>query len=151
MSAYHIAQINIARMLAPLDDPIMHGFVSNLDRINALAEATPGFVWRLKGDEGNATASRIFEDDYIIINMSVWESIDALFDYTYKSAHVEIFRQRRDWFKAMKDVYFALWWIPAGHTPTPQEARARLEHLREHGATPHAFTFKKRFEPQMEA
>ncbi len=151
MGAYHLAQINIARMLAPLDDPIMHGFVSQLDAINALAESSPGFIWRLQGAEGNATAIRVFDDDYLIINMSVWASIDALFEYTYKSAHVEVFRQRRAWFEAMSDAYMALWWVAAGHQPTPQEARARLEHLRAHGATDQAFTFKQRFEAPAEA
>jgi len=145
ISEFHLAQVNIAAACAPMHDPIMADFVANLDRINALAENAAGFVWRLHTPEGNATALRVFEDERLIINMSVWHSIEALFDYTYKSGHVEIFRRKAEWFGKMETPHMALWWVPAGHIPTPQEAKERLAHLAEHGATPHAFTFKQRF------
>lgn len=144
MSQYHLAQLNIARLKAPMDSPFMADFVANLDRINTLAEDSPGFVWRLKDDSGDATALRPFEDD-IIVNMSVWTDVAALSDYAFKSAHVEILRRRREWFDRMEDAYMVLWWIPAGHTPTTTEARERLEHFRQHGATPHAFSFRQAY------
>lgn len=142
---FHLAQVNIARMLAPLDDPIMAGFVSRLDELNALAEGAPGYVWRLKTEEGNATSIRVFDDDMLIVNMSVWENIDVLFTYAYQSQHVEAFRQRRDWFSKMDSHILALWWIPAGHIPTTEEAKQKFDYLNTHGPTPLAFTFKQRF------
>ena len=145
MTDYQIAQINIATMLAPLESETMSGFVARLDEINALAENADGFVWRLKTEEDNATAIRAFDNDQIIINMSVWESIDALFNYTYKSDHVEVFRQRRDWFSKMSKPYFAMWWIPVGTLPTPEEAQAKLNHIEANGITPLAFNFKQRY------
>lgn len=148
MSIYTIAQVNIAEMVAPLDSETMAGFVNRLDEINALAEAAPGFVWRLKGDENNATALRVFDNQSIIINMSVWESIDALFQFTYASEHVDVFRQRAQWFHRMKNHMLALWWVPAGHQPTPQEAKDKLAYLNARGATPLAFNFKQRFTPE---
>jgi hypothetical protein len=148
MAEYHLAQVNIARMLAPLDSPQMRDFVDNLDRINALAEAAPGFVWRLMDDSGNATDLRPFEDDWLILNMSVWQDVDSLYQYTYYSEHVEVFRRRHEWFEVIKEPMMALWWVAAGNTPTVTEAAKRLDHLRQHGPTAQAFTFKKRFEPQ---
>ncbi len=141
----HLAQVNIAEMIAPINDPVMAGFVNNLDRINALAEESNGFVWRLKGDEGNATAIRVFEYDFLIINMSVWEDIDTLFDFTYKTAHVEILKRKKEWFHHMKNMHMAFWYVENGHHPTPLEAKLRLEYIRKHGETPYAFTFKSRF------
>ena len=132
-------------MLAPLDDPIMADFVNNLDRINTLAEQSDGFVWRFKGDEDNATAIRVFEDDFLIINMSVWESKEALFNFTYKSDHVGIFTRRKEWFAAMRDMHMAFWYINKGHVPSPEEAKSRLAYLNQHGETPYAFTFKGKF------
>jgi len=145
MTDYHIAQINIARMLAPLDDPIMADFVNNLDRINALADNAEGFVWRLQTEDGDATALRVFDDVMLIVNMSVWESIDALFNYTYGSDHVDVFRRRRDWFDKMDQHHLALWWVPVGKLPTIEDARERLAHMDHNGSTPLAFTFKQRF------
>jgi len=145
MADYHIAQINIARMLAPLTDPVMADFTNNIDRINAVADQHAGFVWRLQTDDGDATALRIFDDDWLIVNMSVWERIDALFDYTYKSDHVAIYRRRKEWFTKMDSHYMALWWIPADHIPTTEEAKAKLNYMDAHGPTPLAFTFKQRF------
>lgn len=148
MPEYHLAEINIARMLAPIDSPVMAGFVARLDEINALAESAPGFVWRLVGDGNDATSLRPFDDDMLIVNMSVWESIEALHQFTYSSTHVEVFRQRKAWFEKMTDAYMVLWWIPAGHIPTVQEAKERLVHINTHGATPYAFTFKQQFAPE---
>lgn len=145
MTDYHLAQVNIAKMRAPIDSPIMAEFVAQLDAINAVAEAAPGFIWRLQSEAGNATSIRVFDDLMLIINMSVWESVEALFEYTYRSDHVDIFRRRGDWFERMETPHMALWWIPAGHIPTPQEAKDKLALLEREGATPLAFTFKCRF------
>jgi hypothetical protein len=143
---YHLAQINIGRTLGTMDSAIMAEFKANLDPINALAERTPGFVWRLKSDDGNdATSIHVYEDDYLLINMSVWESVEALRGYTYNSAHTDFVRRRAQWFEKLKEQIFALWWIPAGHIPTPQEGKEKLQYLREHGATPLVFTFTQRF------
>ncbi len=148
--AYHLAQINIARMLAPLDDPRMAGFVDQLEPLNALADASPGFVWRLQDEAGDATSIRVFDDDRILLNMSVWESLETLQDYVYQSTHLAPLRERKQWFEVPDAPHLALWWIPAGHIPTPQEAKARLEHLRRHGPTPQAFTFKQAFPAPVE-
>lgn len=143
MTKYHIAQINIARMKAPLDSEVMAGFVNRLDEINAIADAAPGFVWRLQTDEGNATYLRPFDDDKIIVNMSVWESVESLKDYVYKSPHAELLRGRREWFEEhFSSVFMAMWWVPEGHIPGMDEAKKRLKHLEEHGPSQFAFTFK---------
>jgi len=148
MATFQIAQVNIGRVKAPIDDPIMAGFVSQLDAINALADRAPGFVWRLQTDSGNATYLRPYpEDDRILMNMSVWESIEALRDYVYGSAHAEVMRQRRNWFELFAGAYIALWWVPAGHRPGIDEARRRLAHLDAHGPTQFAFTFRHTFPP----
>jgi len=143
----HLAQLNVGRLRAPVDDPSIDGFRSNLDRVNALAESSPGFVWRLQDDSGNATNIKLFEDELEIINLSVWESIDALADFAYRSAHVELLRRRREYFEAPSQPILCLWWVPDGTIPTPHEAMDRLEQLRRHGPTPRAFTFRQRFEP----
>jgi len=143
---YHIAQINIGRILGTMDSPIMAEFKNNLDRINAVAESSPGFVWRLTGDGSNdATSIHVYTDPYLLINMSVWENVDALFQYVYKSAHTPYVSRRREWFERLTIPMLALWWIPAGHIPTPAEAKAKLELLDQQGATPNAFTFRQRF------
>jgi hypothetical protein len=144
MSAYELAQLNIATMNEPLDSPVMADFVANLDRINALAEGSPGFVWRLQTEEGDATALRPLGDD-VIVNMSVWRDVESLNHYVYGSAHVEIMRRRKEWFQRMKEAYVVLWWVRKGHRPGVQEAIARLQLLREHGPSSEAFTFKKAF------
>ena len=115
---HHIAQINIARMNFPIDSPSMAGFVSRLDEINALADGSPGFVWRLQTPEGNATDLRPYEDERIIVNMSVWESIEALKHYVYRTAHAELLRDRRSWFEQFSGAMLAMWWVPAGHIPS---------------------------------
>lgn len=147
---FHLAQLNIGRMVAPIDAPEVADFVAALDPINAIADDAPGFVWRLQTEEGNATAIHVFEgDDLLLINMSVWESIDALSEFVYRSDHVDVMRRRREWFEKMDELFFVLWWIPAGTLPEPDEAKARLEHLRTHGPTPHAFTFRQSFAPDL--
>lgn len=150
MATYHIAQINIARMKAPLDDPVMAGFVARLDEINALADGSPGFVWRLQAPEGNATYLRPYGDERIIVNMSVWETIEALKEYVYRGGHAEVLLQRRDWFEKFSGVYAALWWVPSGHLPGIDEAKKRLAHLDAHGPSQFAFTFKAIFQPEEE-
>lgn len=143
MQDHHLAQINIARLLHPIDDPRIAGFVSELDPINALAEQSPGFVWRLKSAEGNATDIAYNDDPFVIVNMSVWQSIDALRDYVYRSRHLEIYKQRASWFEKMAKPHYCLWWIPAGHIPTVAEGRSRVEHYQLHGSTSHAFWFSQ--------
>ena len=145
MTQFHLAQINIGRMKAPLDDPIMAGFMARLDDLNALADSSPGFVWRLQTDEGNATYLRPYDDERIIVNMSVWESLTQLKAYVYHTAHAELMRQRQNWFEKFAGSYMALWWVPVGHIPGMDEAKKRLAHLEKHGPTPFAFTFAKPF------
>lgn len=148
MATYHVAQVNIGRVRAPMEDSLMEGFASRLDEINALADRSPGFVWRLQTPAGNATYFRPYpEDDRILINMSVWESIDTLRHYVYKTAHAELLRQRESWFEKFAGSYMALWWVPVGHRPGMDEATKRLAHLEQHGPTQFAFTFKKTFAP----
>ena len=142
MTTYHIAQINIGRVRAPLDDPQMAGFVNRLDEINAIADKSPGFVWRLQTPEGNATYLRPYDDDRILVNMSVWETVEAFKNFVYRSVHAEVLRQRQEWFEKFSGAYLALWWVPVGHTPGMDEAKKRLAHLDAHGPTQFAFTLK---------
>ena len=144
MSRYHLAQLNIASMKEPLESPGMADFVNNLERINALAEASPGYVWRLQDEAGDATAIRPFGDE-VLVNLSLWRDVQSLSDYVYKSAHTEMLKRRREWFAKVEQAHMVLWWVPAGHRPSVEEAAARLAHLREHGATAHAFSFRQAF------
>lgn len=143
---FHLAQANIARKRAPLDDPLMEGFVSRLQPLNMLADVSPGFVWRLQTDDGDATALRVFDDELILFNLSVWESIEALESYVYQTRHVGALRKRAEWFERPTKSPFVLWWIKAGHIPTEEEGKKRLEMLWENGPTAEAFTFSTRFE-----
>ncbi len=148
MSDFLLAQVNIGRIVAPLEDQIMEGFVSQLESINALAEASPGFVWRLKDEgSGNATNLTVNDDPRVIINMSVWEDVESLADYVYRSAHVKVMAGRRAWFERWEGPFMTLWWVPSDHRPTIEEALERLRLLARHGPTPQAFTFKQRFAP----
>ncbi len=147
MADFHLAQVNIGRALGPLDGPLMAGFMARLDEINALADASPGFVWRFQTAEGNATAVRPYDDDWILFNMSVWVTLDDLRQYVYRSAHSQLISRRKDWFEKFERPFMALWWVPAGHIPTVAEAKARLALLQEHGETAEAFSFKKTFAP----
>jgi hypothetical protein len=143
---HHLAQINLARMVAPLEDPVMAAFVAQLDAVNAAADRSEGFVWRLQGDAGDATAVRVFDDPTILVNMSVWSSAEALLKYVYQSGHGPVLRDRARWFSRMTEAHLALWWIPEAAPATVEEALRRLEFLRAHGETPFAFTFRRRFE-----
>ena len=143
-SDFNIAQVNIALPIEPTDSPLLAEFVAQLDPINALADRSAGFVWRLQTEDGNATAIRAFDDGRLIVNMSVWESIEQLAEFVYRSGHVAVMRRRREWFERMR-LHMALWWIPTGTIPTVAEAELRLAHLRANGPTPFAFTFKQRF------
>lgn len=141
MSSYELAQLNIATMHEPLDSPVMSDFVDNLDRINALAEQSPGFVWRLQTEEGDATALRPLGEN-ILVNMSVWQDVASLNQFVYKSAHIEIMRRRKEWFERMREAYVVLWWLAQGSRPTVAEAAQRLALLRENGPSEDAFTFR---------
>lgn len=145
MNDFHLAQLNIAEALDDLDSTTMKPFVDQLDEINALAEASPGFVWRLQDELGNATSINVFENPRIIVNMSVWENVEALSNYVYKSAHTKVMARRREWFHVMTSAYHVLWWVEQGHKPTLDEAKARLQQLREQGPGPEAFNFKTVF------
>lgn len=147
MNSYHIAQVNIARMKAPLDSPVMEGFVTRLEERDALADASPGFVWRLQTDEGDATYLRPYDDDRILFNLSVWESVETLKHYVYRTAHAALLRDRRKWFEHFTGAAVALWWVPAGHIPGVDEAKKRLSHLEMHGPSQFAFTFKENYAP----
>jgi Domain of unknown function (DUF3291) len=142
---YHLAQINIGRLIAPLDDPKIAEFVAQLEPINALADKAPGFVWRLQSESGNATDIAYNDDPSIMVNMSVWESLEALREYVYKSDHMKVLRDRAKWFEKMDKPHYCLWWIPAGHIPTVAEGRERLEHYQTNGATPYSFWFSQQF------
>lgn len=148
---YHLAQVNIARMRAPLDDLLMAGFVARLEEVNSHADGSPGFVWRLQTAEGDATALRPYADGLILINLSVWSSLEDLRVFTYSGQHREVMSRRREWFERFDGAYVALWWVPADHTPSPVEAREHLDYLRAHGPTAYAFTFAQPAPPPDQA
>ncbi len=143
----HIAQLNIGILLVQRDEPMVAGFMEALDPINAIADASPGFVWRLVTPEGNATAIRPFDDERILVNMSVWESIEALEAFTYRSPHTPYIGRRREWFQRFEGHFMVLWWVAAGHLPDVEEAKERLALLERDGPTRAAFTFRRRFPP----
>jgi hypothetical protein len=149
MSRYELAQLNIAKMKGPLDSPLLADFVSSLDRINALADTSAGFVWRLQTTEGDATAMRPLGED-TLVNMSVWRDVAALRNYVYRSGHVDVMRRRKEWFEHMAAAFVVLWWVPKGHRPTIQEAISKLELLRSAGPSENAFTFRQAY-PQPDA
>lgn len=140
---HHLAQLNIGKLLHSIDHPQIAEFADNLDRINQLAEASPGFIWRLKDESGNATSLQHFPDPLVIVNMSVWQSPEALKDFVYRTDHVNIYLKRADWFAPHDSAYMALWWIPAGHIPTVEEAKERLDYLNVHGESDYVFTFRR--------
>lgn len=145
MSEYELAQLNIGIIRGPMDSPIMAEFAANLARINALADSSPGFLWRLQTEAGDATAIRPFEDENMLLNMSVWRDADSLRRFVYRSAHAEILKHRREWFEPIREAILVLWWVPRGHRPGIEEAMERLTLLRTRGATPEAFTFRQTF------
>ncbi len=139
---WHLAQLNVGRMVAPTTAPEIAEFMAALDPVNALADAAPGFVWRLQTEEGNATDIHAFDDELMLLNMSVWESIETLRAFTYTTAHTDVLRRRREWFERLEVAHLVLWWVPAGQVSTAAEAIDRLERLRRDGPTPAAFTFR---------
>jgi len=150
--SYELAQVNIARLLAPLDSATLKDFVDLLDPVNAAADASPGFVWRLQGEDGNATGVQSFAWDAgdsagVIVNLSVWTGIDALAAYVFGELHVQVLRRRREWFERMREAYTVCWWVPAGHRPTTDETEERIRELRAHGVSPRAFTLRQHFPP----
>ncbi len=145
MSSYHLVQSNVARMLGPIEDPVMAGFVERLEPLNALADASPGFVWRYQTDEGDATEVRVFNDELILFNMSVWESVEALENFVYRSDHVEALQKKAEWFERASRATLALWWIEIGHVPSVEEAKDRFDVLWRDGPSAEAFTFRDRF------
>lgn len=147
MSTHHLAQLNIARLLAPLESAQLADFVAALDPVNALADDAPGFVWRLQTDDGDATSLRPYDDDMMIVNMSMWSSVEDLSSFVYRSDHRDVLVRRREWFERMRESVVVLWWIPAGHIPTVDEAKERLQLLDKEGPTPEAFTFRSTFPP----
>ena len=147
MSKYHLAQLNLAQMKFAIDAPEMAEFVARLEDVNALADNSSGFIWRLQTEDGDATAIDHFGPDYLV-NMSAWENVESLHDYVYRTVHNEVMARRKEWFERMREVYSALWWIPAGTIPTLAEADHRLRNLRRNGPTAWAFTFKQMFPPE---
>ena len=149
MTAVHLADFNIARLRAPIDDPMIDDFRNNLEPVNRLAEETPGFIWRLQDDSGDATHFDPYGDGLTIVNLAVWESVQALYNFTYRAPqHLGFLRRRREFFEAADEPILALWWIEEGTLPTIEDGVERLAHLREHGPTPHAFDFRNRYEPE---
>ena len=148
---HRLAQINIGRLIAPVDDPKIAEFVAQLDPVNALADTAPGFVWRLESSSGNATDIVYNHDPFVIVNMSVWESVEALRDFVYKSNHLDVLRDRAKWFEKMEKPHYCLWWIPSTHIPTVAEGRERLEHYQQRGATPFSFWFSKLYPAEEKA
>lgn len=147
MSQFHLAEINIGRLRAPVSNPMIADFVTNLDRVNALADGSPGFIWRLTGEGNDATDIKPDANDPLLaLNMSVWESPQALGAFVYRSDHQPIMRRRAEWFEKL-ELYMALWWVPAGHIPTVEEAMAKIDTLRRLGPTAEAFTFRAPFPP----
>jgi heme-degrading monooxygenase HmoA len=145
MADYQLAQINISRLLAPLDHPQISDFVAQLAPVNALADISPGFIWRLQSESGNATDLAYNDDPFVIVNMSVWESLESLRAFTYQSHHLQVFRDRSQWFEKSELPMYCLWWVAEGHVPTIAEGRERLEHYQKHGSTPFAFWFSQWF------
>ena len=142
-----LAQLNIARVLAPLESPMMQEFVDNLGPINTIAENSPGYIWRLQDDSGDATSIEVFDDPLIIVNMSVWESVESLKDFMFKTHHLTFLKRKAEWFGKMQEPNHVLWWIEKGTIPTVQEAKRRLIHLREHGDSAYAFSFRNLYPP----
>ena len=143
---FHLAQINVARMIAPVDDPVMQPFVDQLDAVNAEADKAPGFVWRLIGESGSSVDIRAFDDPLMLVNMSVWETVEQFKDYVYSGGHLSVYLKRKEWFERRNGPSYAMWWIEEGTLPTIQEGKKRLESLSREGPTPYAFDFKQVFE-----
>ena len=147
----HLAQLNIGKVRCNLESPEMADFVNNLDPINAIAEQSPGFIWRLKDESGDATNIEVENTPDIIVNMSVWESVESLKNFMFKTHHIDFLKRKKEWFLPLSEASYVLWWIPKGHIPTLQEAIAKLDHLRENGESQDAFSFKSSYpKPELE-
>lgn len=144
MSQFHLAQVNIAKRLAPMDDPIMLDFINKVESINEIADLAEGFVWRMK-DEDKDLGAQIFQDDTLLINISVWKNLESLFNYTYHSGHIDVFKRKKEWFSKIKMMHMAFWYVPKGYKPTFQDAKNRLNYIDKNGPSPYAFTFKGKF------
>ena len=144
---YHLAQVNIAKMLADLNAPVMSDFVQRLNEINLLADSSAGFVWRFLSDEGDATYLRPYEDKNILFNMSVWESLESLKAYVYNSSHLELLKSKKNWFSKLSEPHMALWWVPKGHIPSVSEGLRKINIIKERGACEEAFTFAEPYGP----
>ncbi|WP_394154385.1 DUF3291 domain-containing protein [Vibrio maritimus] len=142
-----LAQLNIALSKYPLDAPEIKDFVDNLDLVNGIAEESDGFVWRLKDESGDATSIQLFDDPNMIVNMSVWESVDTLKNFMFRTHHRDFMRRKSEWFHRLDEDSYVLWWVTDDHVPTTEEALERLEHLRKNGESPYAFTFKSYYTP----
>jgi hypothetical protein len=145
MGNWELAQFNVARAVDALDSPALAGFMAELKRVNELADVAAGFVWRYEGSSADAPAASADDDPRLLLNLSVWRSVEALYDYTYRGDHAKQIGRRREWFEPTREAQLVLWWVPIGHRPTLAEGKARLQQLRAHGPTPEAFTFKQRF------
>ncbi|NNM23926.1 MAG: DUF3291 domain-containing protein [Flavobacteriaceae bacterium] len=142
----HLAQFNIAEAVSNSDDPIMADFFNNTERINALADAAPGFIWRLKDDaSGDSYSIKAYDNEFMLINLSVWEDRQSLFNFVYNTDHVEIFKRRKEWFHKMPKMHMVLWYVEKGHIPTVEEAKERLNYLQQHGESKNAFSFRSKF------
>ena len=147
MTAYQLAEINIARMKGVnILDPIMQEFVDNLDHINALAESSEGFIWRLKDDSNNATQLNPYNDEQVIVNISVWKDVESLSEFVYRTVHTDFLKRRSEWFQKFGQAYFAMWWIESNDYPTIEDAKNRLDHLQNHGPSLYAFNFREKYE-----
>jgi hypothetical protein len=135
----HLAELNIGRFRYPVDDPRMADFMNNLDRVNAIAERSDGFIWRLKDDSGNATNFRPFSDPDMAVNLSVWRDAESLEHYVWNTVHKQFYRRRAEWFELLGSQHFVMWWVDEGHRPSIEEAKARLDHLHVHGDSNVAF------------
>jgi hypothetical protein len=142
---YHIAEVNVARALAPIDDPLMADFAAHLDEIYELAELSPGFIWRLRVEDVPPTSPGLLSDERLFGTVSVWTSLEALKEFVYSGDHAQVMRRRRKWFVPLKSSYIALWWVPVGHRPDLDEVKERLDYLRAYGPTPFAFSFTRTF------
>ena len=147
---YYLAQVNVGRIRAPLDDPMMADYIALRPIIDALARRSPGFIWRRNGAGSKAKETDLYDDQMIIANISVWATLEDYYNFVYKSQHLEVLNRRSEWFQPFEGPFHAMWWVPQGHLPTAEEARERLEYLRSYGETPYAFSFAKTFSASAE-
>lgn len=150
MSGWQLAQFNVATAKFNDDDPRLTEFIDNLDRLNWLGDESPGSVWRFQSETGRSVDVKAYDNPRILLNLTVWDDLKSLWNYVYKTDHVEFLRRRREWFEVDAEPVHVMWWVPEGHRPTPAEGIARLEHLRAHGPSPHAFSFRDNYEPPVE-